>query len=517
MRVDKAVEQVRADYDAAPYDSHAFPQSAPGQLAAIAYLFGLDVPDVSTARVLEIGCAAGGNLIPFAAEHPMAHTVGVDLSDVQINQGRLRVQALGLPNVELITADIAQIDLSSLGQFDFIIAHGVYSWVPETVQEAVLLAIGTLLAPKGVAYLSYNVYPGWKAKEIVRDAMLMFASTKQTPDEKVRYARGMIDFLEAATPAEGLMARVLADYKAVESNRRDYYVLHEELETYNLPCYFFELVERAHPHGLGYLADAQPQLMFAENFGRAVAEKLAQECQNSQILLEQYLDFVVNRTFRQSLLVRSDRLSQISYQLKHNRFQKLHFAAVPVDPDATPVASDPVVKTTLAVLGARLPWTVPYPELTATVVSELRSSGIAKAEIRRRINHLLESLIRSGRVLYRLAPVAPAPSPTPWLLDEPPRRMAELTRDEEDASTFNPWHETLLLSPVDRHLLPLLDGTRDREELVSALLDVAEQNLISVERDGEPVRTAAELRDVLAEQVDELPQRLAGMKLVRDP
>jgi SAM-dependent methyltransferase len=510
--VDEAVEQVRA---AAPYDSRAFPQSAPGQLAAISYLFGLDAPEVTTARVLEIGCAAGGNLIPFAAEHPAAHTVGVDLSAVQIDQGRSRVQALGLANVELIAGDIGQIDLSSLGQFDFIIAHGVYSWVPETVQEAVLVAIGTLLAPEGVAYLSYNVYPGWKAKEIVRDAMLMFAATKQTPDEKVRYARGMIDFLEDAAPADGLTARVLADYKAVESSRRDYYVLHEELETFNLPCYFFELVERAHPHGLGYLGDAQPQLMFAENFGRAVADKLAQECKSSQVLLEQYLDFIVNRTFRQSLLVRSERTSQISYALDHNRYQRLHFAAAAGDPDATTVASDPVVKTTMAVLGARSPWTVPYPELTEAVVSELRSRGIANAEIRRRIDQVLELLIRGGQVLYRLDPVLPAPPPTPWLLDETARRMAELTRDEDDASTFNPWHETLLLSPVDRHLLPLLDGTRDRDDLVAALMEVADRKLISVQRDGEPVSDAAELRDMLAEQVDELPQRLAGMKLVR--
>jgi len=134
--VDDAVDRLAADYDAAPYDSHAFPQSAPGQLAAIAHLFGLDTPEVSTARVLEIGCASGGNLIPFAAQHPQARAVGIDLSPV------------------------------------FVICHGVYSWVPANVQEAILAAFRSLMAPEGVGYLSYNVYPGWKAKEIVRDAML---------------------------------------------------------------------------------------------------------------------------------------------------------------------------------------------------------------------------------------------------------------------------------------------------------------------------------------------------------
>src|ERR1700754_855638 len=154
--------------------SDAFPQTAPGRLAAIAYLFGLSPPDVSRARVLEIGCAAGNNLIPFAAWHPQAEVVGVDLSQVQIDQGRRRVQALGLSNLTLVQGDVATLELAALGgSFDFIICHGVYSWVPESVQDAILSAFDSMLAPRGIAYVSYNVYPGWKAKEIVRDAMLL--------------------------------------------------------------------------------------------------------------------------------------------------------------------------------------------------------------------------------------------------------------------------------------------------------------------------------------------------------
>src|ERR1700739_2942402 len=127
--VDDAVSRLRADYDMTPYTSSSFPQSAPGQLAAIAYLFGLDTPEVATARVLEIGCAAGGNLIPFAAAHPQARVVGIDLSQVQIDHGRTRVRALGLDNLQLLVGDIARVNLAELGEFDFVIAHGVYSWV----------------------------------------------------------------------------------------------------------------------------------------------------------------------------------------------------------------------------------------------------------------------------------------------------------------------------------------------------------------------------------------------------
>src|SRR4051812_35199224 len=171
--MDEAVDQLRAAYDAVPYESHAFPQTAPGHLAAIAYIFGLDAIDVTTARVLEIGCAAGGNVIPFAALHPEARVVGIDLSSVQVEQGRRRVKALGLKNLELLQGDIAAMNLTALGQFDLIICHGVYSWVPHNVQEAILSACDSVLAPAGVAYVSYNVYPGWKSIEIVRDAMLL--------------------------------------------------------------------------------------------------------------------------------------------------------------------------------------------------------------------------------------------------------------------------------------------------------------------------------------------------------
>ena len=529
----EAVDQVRADYDAAPYDSHAYPQSAPGHLAAIAYLFGLGTPEVSSARVLEIGCAAGGNLIPFAAGHPCARAVGIDLSQVHIDQGRERAQALGLDNLELLTGDIARMDLAALGQFDFIICHGVYSWVPDEVQGAILSAISAALAAEGVAYISYNVYPGWKAKEIVRDAMLLSCGGTETPDEKVQSARGMISLLEEVAPADSVLGRVLADYQAVAGNAGDYYLLHEELEAFNAPCYFLEMMERAGGHGLAYLAEARPQVMFAGNYGAKVAKQLLTKCGNSQMLLEQYLDFVVNRTFRQSLLVHAERAGQIRYQLDRSRYRSLHFAAgvPPIDGQtrldysrqeylepggATLFTNDPGIKAALDALNARWPWTLSWQELLDGAHARLRSAGIeAAADLQERIEDLLEVLILQGQTRFRLDPVLPRPLSTLLRLDEPARRMAELTRGDAYPSTFNPWHEMVPLSPVDGYLLSVLDGSRDRDALVEALLAIARRDLIRLERDGERVSGDAELRKTLAEHIDAMPQRLAEMKLLR--
>lgn len=526
--MDEAVDGLRADYDAVPYESHAYPLTAPGHLAAVAHVFGLDSPAVSTARVLEIGCSAGDNLIPFAAWHPHAHAVGIDLSQVQVDQGRRRVQELGLGNLELVQGDIASMDLAALGQFDFIICHGVYSWVPESVQEAILAAVHRLLTPEGVAFISYNVYPGWKAKEIVRDAMLLRGGGRGTPEEKLGYARGMIDFLEEVAPPDSVLARALADFRAEGTHARDSYVLHEQLETFNSPCYFLDFGKRTEPYRLSYLADAAPQTMFAVNYGEKVAVPLLKECGHSQILVEQYLDFVVNRTFRQTLLVHGARGPQISYDVDRKRFGRLHFAAqLPPVGGETQLddseqqygalfTQDPGVKAALDALTGRWPWTLSRGELLDAVHARLAATGIeGAADQESKIDDLLEALIVRGLARYRLEPVLPEPMRTPLRLHEPTRRMAELVRGDDDGYIFNIWHESVSLPPVDRHLVPLLDGTRDRDTLVDHLLPLLRTDVIRFYRDGRQLTDEAQLRSAAAQYVDETPQRLEAMGLLR--
>jgi methyltransferase-like protein/SAM-dependent methyltransferase len=531
--VGDAVDQLRADYDTTPYTSNSFPQSAPGQLAAIAHLFGLDTPEVSSARVLEIGCAAGGNVIPFAAAHPRARVVGIDLSQVQVDHGRARVHSLGINNLELIAGDIARMNLAALGQFDFIIAHGVYSWVPPEVQEVLLSTFRTLLAPEGVAYISYNVYPGWKSKEIVRDAMLLASGGSTTPDEKVRNARSMVDFLEEVAPVDGVLARVVAESRAFSESFGDSYLLHDELETFNAPCYFYEMLGHASAHGLAYLAEAHLETMFPGNYGPKVAEHLLEKCGGVQVLVDQYLDFVANRMFRETLLIPAERAPQIRYTPDRSRYSRLHIAArVPpaegqtrldysrqeyLESDgATLFTNDPGIKAALDALTARWPWTLSRQELVDAVHARLVSGGLnPSANLPDHIGNLVGTLIMQGQASFRLDPVLPEPAPEPLRLDETARRMAELTRTESDASTFNLWHETLILSPVDRHVLPLLDGTRDRDALVEALVAIDRENPIPIEHDGKQVSGEAELRDALAEHIDAMPHRLAEMKLLR--
>jgi SAM-dependent methyltransferase len=503
-----AIDEVRTGYDEAPYESYAHPPSAPGQLAAVAWLLGLEPPEVNSARVLEIGCAAAGNLVPFAAMHPRSRVLGIDLSQVHIAEGSRRVRALGLDNVELLRGDIAHLDLTALGQFDFIVCHGVYSWVPDEVQDAILAACGQLLTPSGVAYIGYNTYPGWKAREIVRDAMLLSVGDRTTIDEKVRRARSVVDFLEKVAQPDSVLARALRDYRLMNGAAGDYYLLHEELELFNTPCYFRDFVARARTHGLYYLTEAQPEYTFAINYGPIVADHLV-EYADDQILLEQHLDFVINRHFRQSLLVRSSCASQINRVFDRSRCHRMHFAAT--SPSSQGLG-DPVAKAAIDALADRWPWTLSWHGLVDAV--RVRIGIPETSDVEDRIDALLECLIIQGHARYRLDPVSPEPVCIPVQLTEPARRMAELTRDDADSFVFNQWHELLPLSPVDRHLLPLLDGSCDRETLIDALIDVVGQGLIRIDRDDGKVLSQADIRDVLAQQVDALPQRLVEMKLM---
>lgn len=358
------MQRLRADYDEAPYGSLVHPASAPDHLAAVAHLFGIDPPPVVTARVLEIGCAAGANLLPFAAAHPCASVVGIDLSGVQIAAGRRAARRMGLTNVTLMHGDIAEIDVNALGQFDFVICHRVYSWVPEHVREAILSAIRASLTPDGVAYVSYNVYPGWQSREVLPD----------------------------------------------------------------VPCYLVDFVERLDVHDLTYLADAQTETMYAANHSEETAQRLVDECA-SQLELEQCLDFVSNRAFRQSLVVHADRAAHIRYDVGPARFPRLHFATrLPVTDGFTRFdhtnqhygeagarqiyTNDHGVKAALDVLTAHWPQTVAWHELIAAAGGRLAGAGLdAPANLQTRIDLLLQMLIVRGLVGYRLDPVGPGDDP----------------------------------------------------------------------------------------------------------
>jgi len=126
----------RTSYDRVPYLSYLFRQTHPDRLATIATLFGLRPAPPDCCHVLELGCASGGNLIPMAEQLPQSKFLGIDSSIRQVRDGQSLIDELRLTNIELRCEDILGIEIDR-GRFDYIISCGVFSWVPENVQERV--------------------------------------------------------------------------------------------------------------------------------------------------------------------------------------------------------------------------------------------------------------------------------------------------------------------------------------------------------------------------------------------
>ena len=256
ITTEPATEELTS-YDEVPYSSHPYAQTHPYRMAVMGALFGMNPAPADRCRVLELGCAGGGNLVPMAAVLPESRFIGIDLSSVQIADGQRMVDALGLKNIELKHLSITDVN-DSMGEFDYIVCHGVYSWVPEPVRQKILDICAHQLAPQGIAYVSYNTYPGWHMRGTVRDMMLYHSRKWEKPQEKVGHARALLDFLVKSVPeSSGAYASLLAKEMELMKAQADYYILHEHLEAVNVPMYFHEFAAQAKASGLQFLAEAE--------------------------------------------------------------------------------------------------------------------------------------------------------------------------------------------------------------------------------------------------------------------
>ncbi|GAA5233994.1 methyltransferase domain-containing protein [Verticiella sediminum] len=486
---DLANQQIAKDYDDRPYTSNAFFYAAPGHIRATAWLYGVDTVPLKQARVLELGCAAGGNLLPFATLHPEATVVGVDLSSVQVEQGRQVIADLGIRNLTLHAMSLTDIT-PDFGQFDYIIAHGVFSWVPPEVREAMLRICRENLSPQGVAYISYNTYPGWKAGDIVRDAMMLHSHGAQTIEERLERAKTILTLLSDGLAAANPLAPSLRG--AVQQLRRhsDYYIAHEYLETFNAPCYFVEFAAAADQAGLAYIGDAEGQTELGATYGNNVQLNHSLIAMGQpKAMRQQYLDFAVGRNFRKSLLTHAERANDIATSPELARLRDLRIAAGfrSVDaPAASPAGMQhyqsnrgrslatreaPVVAVVEA-LSSAWPACLSRDELAAATLGKSGAEGDAHDET---IGKAVETLYRLGMLyLSRDGGAADAAAA------EHPQLVTGLaylkTRGADPGFGVGPytyWHDVpdLSLKPAEMFVLEQLDGKRSLTQVRTALRD----------------------------------------------
>ena len=301
------------------YKSYPFPFTTPAYLEAYGTLVGLNTPPAKTARVLELGATYGGNIISQAVHNPEATFVGIELSQDQVEKGNKIISDAKLDNVSLLQGDILNFD-ESLGSFDYIIAHGFYSWISDEMKDKLLDIISHHLADNGIAYVSYNTYPGWHTMEEVRQLML-FANRgydELTHKEKVLRGKTVGSLVGAQIlNYDNLKERNSKFLGALRSvmQKDDYYVGHDHLEPHNDPCYFYQFNDHLKAHNLSYVCDADLTLSMVRTYDDSIADKLEKLAPNSQADQEQYLDFMLDTTFRKSIICKESAAKDISYDV----------------------------------------------------------------------------------------------------------------------------------------------------------------------------------------------------------
>ncbi len=301
------------------YKSYPFPFTTPAYLEAYGTLVGLNTPPAKTARVLELGATYGGNIISQAVHNPEATFVGIELSQDQVEKGNKIISDAKLDNVSLIQGDIMNFD-ETLGTFDYIIAHGFYSWISDEMKDKLLDIISNHLADNGIAYVSYNTYPGWHTMEEVRQLMLFANRDHDELTHKEKVLRGKtVGSLVGSQILnyDNLKERNSKFLGALRSvmQKDDYYVGHDHLEPHNDPCYFYQFNDHLKAHNLTYVCDADLTLSMVRTYDESIADKLEKLAPNSQADQEQYLDFMLDTTFRKSIICKERAAKDINYDV----------------------------------------------------------------------------------------------------------------------------------------------------------------------------------------------------------
>ncbi len=513
-----------------PYDIVAYPgqlhaQTHPERLATIGKLFGMTPAPATNCRVLELGCGTAENLIPMAWSLPESQFTGVDLAGSAIQQGQELVTHLGLENCRLIHGDILKID-ATWGQFDYIIAHGVYAWVPEAVRDQLLAICHQCLAPEGIAFISYNAYPGAHLSAMLREMMLFHVRNFTTPQERIQQALTLARLVAGPHPS---IADPLQDWLQTETqrllNNHPGQAYHDELASVYSPIYFTDFIEHARRHELQFVGEADFQDMSDRPFsdeGQQALKQLADD----RIRLEQYRDFFKLRRFRQTLLTHATTkvatpphptavdamlvrlfLPTVASNTDLNAELTTTFSTQPRGQVQTDL---PLGKAALHHLIAEFPRALPMTDLLTAARAKLAIAGQALADIendRRVLSGFMLQLYESGVTrLHTWVPNLPrksGPQPTAsplarWQIARGPR-VTTLKHQSVEVEDL-----------IGQLLISLLDGTRDRAALCEALALALEERGVKMS----PNQSTRELRTELANGLESNLQALADIGIL---
>jgi SAM-dependent methyltransferase len=287
-------------YDERPYTDHAYAETHPSRIAAVARLARWLAPPAAAARILELGCGRGGNLLPMAAGLPRATFVGVDGSARQIDEARQTADDAGLSNVTFLRARFDEMEIGE-GAFDYVICHGVVSWISPTARVGLFGRIAGALGGRGVACVSFNVLPGWYDRLAARDWLRFSASALGRSAEDAVASLAWLG--SQLSPEQADARRRLEAVAGRLGDTGPAYAFHEYLAPEHHPLLVGEFLDEASAAGLCYLGDAIPATTALDLLPEEARERARGL---DAVAAQQLVDFVRCTAFRRALLVRTD-------------------------------------------------------------------------------------------------------------------------------------------------------------------------------------------------------------------
>jgi methyltransferase-like protein len=511
-------------YDEVLYPSSCFVQTHPDRLATLAILFGMKPAPVEHCRVLELGCGDGINLLAMAFNLPESEFVGIDSAQRPIALGQAWVGQLGIKNLRLVRGDLQEIS-SEWGCFDYIIAHGLYAWIPAESQDKLLAVCHENLKPHGVAYVSYNAMPGGHLRLMMRDMMLFHAGAIEDPQTRIQQARALLGFLaEAGDDGNPYRQLLQKELKRIREYSPGHF-FHDDLSPIQAPCYFHQFIEHAGRHNLQFLAEADYFEMHGQSFPAPVQARL-QVLQENVLLHEQYLDFLKCRRFRQTLLCHADLSlerrkpgSQIAELYVASSFQPLS-----TSPDlradriesykniqgVTVQTDHPLAKAALIGLGSLWPQILPVKQAWEDAMSRLNAAGVAIVNREAGLADLCDFLHRlyaaNSLELHAYQP------PLARIAGERPLASALARWQNQNWNwVANQRHRPVQVeSALGKFALSLLDGSHDRKSLLREISHAIQSGVLSPQ---DPL-TSPHDSAILAEDLDQQLQALAQHSLL---
>ncbi|MGJ4942365.1 methyltransferase regulatory domain-containing protein [Bradyrhizobium sp. HKCCYLS1011] len=472
---------VTTPYDEVYYPGHVYGLTHPNHLATVAAVYGMQPAPVERCRVLELGCGVGGNLLPMAFQYPCSEFIGVDLSGVTIERGQRNIATLGLSNIKLLHCDIMNVD-AGFGQFDYIIAHGVYSWVPLAVREKMMTIFKQNLAPRGVCYVSYNAHPFSHLRDMVRDMMRYHTRRLTGMKDKVGQARAIVKFLSEGSKANSVHGAVMRDQLHRVLNAPDELLFHDDLDEGAEAFLLHKVVEDAGRHGLQYLSDADFSRRYLAGYSEEVRATLQRFPESEFMARDQYQDFIDGNGFRRTLLCHDDvSLSRLIDPDLVTRFYLLSTSS-PVQPDgcvtddsamefesqdgSRVTVTNPLLKAAHLCLGRAWPRALSFEELLDGARALL--AGRCADDDPKVLTEAMFILACSGEVSFLLS--------RPFLLkdatDRPQASLLARRQAQTGRLVTNLLHQTVQLEDDrTRDFLQLLDGTRSIDQIVTEMTE----------------------------------------------